>query len=69
MDRHDPAARPSASENEPVSRRELLRYGVSLARGIGVRRGGGVEFMRVFAEDVYGVPPENGIGSTAIARC
>jgi len=26
--------------------------------------GGGVEFMRVFAEDVYGVPPENVIGSS-----
>ncbi|MEE8460485.1 MAG: HAD family hydrolase, partial [Phycisphaerales bacterium] len=26
--------------------------------------GGGVEFMRVFAEDVYGVPPEQVIGSS-----
>ncbi|MCT0218292.1 haloacid dehalogenase-like hydrolase [Synechococcus sp. CS-1329] len=26
--------------------------------------GGGVEFMRVFAEEVYGVPPEQVIGST-----
>ncbi len=26
--------------------------------------GGGVEFMRVFAEDVYGIPPEQVIGST-----
>ena len=31
MDPSDPAARPSAGEKEPVSRRELLRYGVSLA--------------------------------------
>ena len=26
--------------------------------------GGGVEFMRVFAEDVYGIPPEQVIGSS-----
>jgi hypothetical protein len=26
--------------------------------------GGGIEFMRVFAEDAYGVPPENVIGSS-----
>lgn len=26
--------------------------------------GGGVEFMRVFAEDTYGIPPEQVIGST-----
>jgi hypothetical protein len=26
--------------------------------------GGGIEFMRVFAEDVYGVPPEQVIGSS-----
>jgi phosphoserine phosphatase len=26
--------------------------------------GGGVEFMRVFSEQVYGVPPEQVIGST-----
>jgi hypothetical protein len=26
--------------------------------------GGGVEFMRVFAEDVYGVPPQQVVGST-----
>jgi phosphoserine phosphatase len=26
--------------------------------------GGGIEFMRVFAEEVYGVPPEQVIGST-----
>ena len=26
--------------------------------------GGGIEFMRVFAEDVYGIPPEQVIGSS-----
>jgi hypothetical protein len=30
--------------------------------------GGGVEFMRAFAEDVYGVPPEQVIGSTILTR-
>lgn len=30
--------------------------------------GGGVEFMRVFAEKVYGVPPEQVIGSTIQTR-
>lgn len=30
--------------------------------------GGGVEFMRVFAEDVYGIPPEQVIGSSIVTR-
>jgi phosphoserine phosphatase len=30
--------------------------------------GGGVEFMRVFAQDVYGVPPEQVIGSTILTK-
>ena len=30
--------------------------------------GGGVEFMRVFAEKVYGIPPEQVIGSSAVAK-
>lgn len=30
--------------------------------------GGGVDFMRVFAEDVYGVPPEQIIGSSVKTR-
>ncbi|WP_233130203.1 HAD family phosphatase [Synechococcus sp. 1G10] len=44
--------------------RELLDY----LRANGFRTyivsGGGVEFMRVFSEEVYGVPPEQVIGST-----
>ena len=43
---------------------ELLRF----LRGKGFKTylvsGGGVEFMRTFAEKVYGVPPEQVIGST-----
>ena len=30
--------------------------------------GGGVEFMRAFAEDVYGIPPEEVIGSSVVTR-
>jgi hypothetical protein len=30
--------------------------------------GGGVEFMRVFAEKVYGIPPEQVVGSSGVTR-
>ena len=30
--------------------------------------GGGIEFMRVFAEKVYGIPPEQVIGSSIVTR-
>jgi len=30
--------------------------------------GGGVEFMRVFAEQVYGIPPEQVVGSSGVVR-
>ncbi len=30
--------------------------------------GGGVEFMRVFAEEVYGIPPEQVVGSSVVAK-
>ena len=30
--------------------------------------GGGIEFMRVFAEQVYGIPPEQVIGSSGKTR-
>lgn len=47
---------------------ELLTY----LRGNGFKTyivsGGGVEFLRVFAERVYGVPPEQVIGSTIKTR-
>ena len=48
---------------------ELLRFPNTKGCSTFIGSGGGVEFMRVVAEDVYGVPPQNGIGSTAIARC
>src|SRR4030095_15880776 len=43
---------------------ELLRYLNNRGFATFIVSGGGVEFMRVFAEDVYGIPPENVIGST-----
>jgi hypothetical protein len=47
---------------------ELLTY----LRGNGFKTfivsGGGVEFMRVFAEKVYGVPPEQVIGSSIVTK-
>lgn len=47
---------------------ELLAY----LRGRGFRTfivsGGGVEFMRRFAERVYGIPPEQVVGSSGIVR-
>jgi len=43
---------------------ELLRYLNGKGFATFIVSGGGVEFMRVFAEDVYGIPPENVIGST-----
>jgi phosphoserine phosphatase len=64
-----------ATARHPVSKRpytemvyqpmlELLAY----LRGNGFKTfivsGGGIEFMRVFAEKVYGVPPEQVIGSS-----
>src|SRR4029453_12753501 len=43
---------------------EPLRYLNNRGFATFIVSGGGVEFMRVFAEDVYGIPPENVIGST-----
>jgi phosphoserine phosphatase len=47
---------------------ELLAY----LRGSGLKTyivsGGGIEFMRVFAERVYGIPPEQVVGSTIVTR-
>jgi len=47
---------------------ELLSY----LRGNGFKTfivsGGGVEFMRVFAERVYGIPPEQVVGSSGVVK-
>jgi hypothetical protein len=43
---------------------ELLDYLRANGFKIFIVSGGGIDFMRVFAEDVYGVPPEQIIGSS-----
>jgi phosphoserine phosphatase len=43
---------------------ELLDYLRSNGFKTFIVSGGGVEFMRVFAEEVYGIPPERGCDST-----
>jgi hypothetical protein len=45
--------------NDGPARDAILRWIVS---------GGGVEFMRAFAEDVCGIPPEEVIGSSVVTR-
>ena len=51
---------------------ELLAYLREAGFRTYIVSGGGVEFMRVFAEQRYGVPPEQVVGSThqdAVSRC
>lgn len=43
--------------------RELLDYLRSRGFKVYIVSGGGIDFMRAFAQDAYGVPPENVIGS------
>jgi phosphoserine phosphatase len=43
---------------------ELLAYLRANGFKTYITSGGGVEFMRVFAEEVYGIPPEQVIGTT-----
>lgn len=47
---------------------ELLAYLRESGFKTYIVSGGGVEFMRVFAEEVYGVPPEQVLGSTIKTR-
>jgi phosphoglycolate phosphatase-like HAD superfamily hydrolase len=47
---------------------ELLDYLRSQGFKTFIVSGGGVEFMRVFAEQVYGIPPEQVIGSSAVTK-
>ncbi len=42
---------------------ELLDYLRSRGFEVYIVSGGGLDFLRVFAEEVYGVPPENVVGS------
>jgi phosphoglycolate phosphatase-like HAD superfamily hydrolase len=47
---------------------ELLRYLRAHGFKTFIVSGGGVEFMRVFAERVYGIPPEQVIGSSGVTK-
>ena len=47
---------------------ELLRYLRANGFKTFIVSGGGADFMRVFSEEVYGIPPENIVGSTAQVR-
>ena len=47
---------------------ELLRYLRANSFKTFIVSGGGVEFMRVFAERVYGIPPEQVIGSAGATK-
>jgi phosphoglycolate phosphatase-like HAD superfamily hydrolase len=47
---------------------ELLEYLRSQDFKTFIVSGGGVEFIRVFAEQVYGIPPEQVIGSSAATK-
>ena len=47
---------------------ELLRYLRANGFKTYIVSGGGVEFMRAFAETVYGIPPEQVIGSTGVTK-
>ncbi len=47
---------------------ELLDYLRNKGFKTYIVSGGGIDFMRVFAEEVYGIPPEQVVGSTADAK-
>jgi len=47
---------------------ELLRYLRDEGFSTYIVSGGGIHFMRAFAEDAYGIPPENVIGSAGNTR-
>jgi len=47
---------------------ELLDYLRAYEFNVYIVSGGGLDFIRVFAEDVYGVPPQNVVGSFGEAR-
>jgi len=48
--------------------RELLKYLRAKGFSTYIVSGGGADFMRVFSERVYGIPPEQVVGSTGTVR-
>lgn len=65
--RHPTVGRPH-TELAYVPMRELLDYLRANGFRTWIVSGGGVEFLRVFAEKLYGVPPEQVIGSSIKTR-
>src|SRR5690606_17812336 len=47
---------------------ELLEYLRANGYKTFIVSGGGIDFMRVFAEEVYGIPPEQVVGSSVAAK-
>lgn len=47
---------------------ELMRYLRANGYKTYIVSGGGIEFMRVFAQQIYGIPPEQVIGSSFVTR-
>jgi phosphoserine phosphatase len=47
---------------------ELLAYLRSTGFKVFIVSGGGVEFMRAFAEPTYGIPPEQVVGSSGVVK-
>ena len=65
--RHPVTGRPyTAMVYQPML--ELMDYLRANGFAVYIVSGGGAEFIRVWAEDVYGVPPENVVGSTGGLR-
>jgi hypothetical protein len=65
--RHPVTGRPyTAMVYQPML--ELMDYLRANGFAVYIVSGGGAEFIRAWAEDVYGVPPENVVGSTGGLR-
>ena len=47
---------------------ELLAYLRANGFKTFIVSGGGVEFMRAFAEKIYGIPPEQVVGSSGVTK-
>jgi phosphoglycolate phosphatase-like HAD superfamily hydrolase len=65
--RHPTLQRPY-TELTYLPMRELLDYLAANGFSTWIVSGGGVEFMRVFSQEIYGIPPERVIGSSIKTR-
>ena len=65
--RHPQTGRPyTAMVYQPML--EVLRYLRANGYKTFIVSGGGIEFLRVFAEEVYGVPPQQVVGSSIVTK-